>query len=68
MVGFERKFNDHNVWSKNHVPHDMAISGEAGDEGPDELLANLDPKQKPKPKDNPAKAEPFISPTLPDKK
>jgi hypothetical protein len=35
---------------------------------PDELLANLDPKQKPQPKVNPAKAEPFISPTLPDKK
>ena len=35
---------------------------------PEDLLANLDPKEKPKPKTNPAKVEPFISPTLPDKK
>lgn len=34
----------------------------------DDLMQNLDPKTKPTPKANPAKIEPFISPTLPDKK
>lgn len=34
----------------------------------DDLMANLDPKAQPKPKAAPAKAEPFISPTLPEKK
>ena len=33
----------------------------------DDLLQNLDPKRKPQPRPNPAKAEPFISPTLPGK-
>jgi len=33
----------------------------------DDLLQNLDPKRKPAPKENPAKVEPFISPTLPGK-
>jgi len=33
-----------------------------------DLMQNLDPKTKPTPKANPAKVEPFISPTLPDKK
>ena len=33
----------------------------------DDLLRNLDPKSKPKPKENPAKIEPFVSPTLPGK-
>jgi hypothetical protein len=32
-----------------------------------DILENLDPKTKPKPRDNPAKVEPFISPTLPGK-
>jgi hypothetical protein len=32
-----------------------------------EIFENLDPKQKPKPKDNPARIEPFTSPTLPGK-
>ncbi len=31
----------------------------------EDILANLDPKRKPEPKPNPAKAETFISPTLP---
>lgn len=35
----------------------------------EDIMQNLDPKgQKPKPLQNPAKAEPFISPTLPEKK
>jgi len=34
---------------------------------PEELKANWDDKGKPKAKENPAKAEPFISPTLPGK-
>jgi hypothetical protein len=32
-----------------------------------DLLQNLDPKRKPQPKENPAKIEPFVSPTLPGK-
>jgi hypothetical protein len=31
----------------------------------EDLLLNLDPKRRPAPKENPAKAEPFVSPTLP---
>ena len=32
-----------------------------------DLLKNLDPKSRPRPKENPARIEPFISPTLPGK-
>src|SRR5262249_16378190 len=39
LFALESKFAQHDVSSKNHVLHHVAISGEAGDEGPDELLA-----------------------------
>jgi hypothetical protein len=33
----------------------------------EDILQNLDPKNKPRARENPAKAEPFISPVLPGK-
>jgi FixJ family two-component response regulator len=40
VFGLESEFNERNVASDDHVLHDVAISGEGGDEGPNELLAN----------------------------
>ena len=39
---------------------ECSVSGE-------DIMQNLDPKMKPAPKENPAKIEPFISPTVPGK-
>src|SRR5262249_30985023 len=39
MFGFKTPFNDHDVATENHGLDNVAISGEAGDERPNELLA-----------------------------
>src|SRR5215813_2032276 len=40
LFGFKGKFNDRRFSSKNNVLHEVAISGEGSDEGPDKLFAN----------------------------
>jgi hypothetical protein len=40
VFGPKSKLKDCNVSSKNYVLHEVAISGEGSDEGPNELLAN----------------------------
>src|SRR5215470_6508781 len=40
LFGFKSKFNDRRVLSKNYVFHEVAISGEGSDEGPNKLFAD----------------------------
>src|SRR5262245_51895307 len=40
MFSFKSKLDDCNVSFKNYFLHEVAISGEGGDKGPNELLAN----------------------------
>src|SRR5262247_996446 len=39
MIGFEAEFYDHDVFSEDHILHDVTVSSKSGDKGANKLVS-----------------------------